>query len=84
MSKTKGAREEKRFLVIGVQFKLKSMVCDRPRSTTPGGRTGKDSKRKGSWAKKSKEKEESKDYVEGTRRGEVLCLRRLAVFSVIK
>ena len=81
MSKTKGAREEKRVQVIGVQFKSKSMVCDRPRSTTPGGRTGKDSKRKGSWAKKSKEKEESKDYVEGTRRGEVLCLRRLGILG---
>ena len=81
MSKTKGAREEKRFLVIGVQFKLKSMVCDRPRSTTPGGRTEKDSKRKGSWARKSKEKEERKDYVEGTRRGEVLCLRRLGILG---
>ena len=72
--------------VIVVRFKLKinNMVFYRPRSTTPGGRTKKDRKRKGSWARKSKRREEREDYVEGTRRGEVLCLRRLAVFSVIK
>ena len=84
MSRMKGAREEKMLQVISVRFKLKSMVFYRPRSTTPGGRTEKDRKRKGSWARKSKRWEERKDYVEGTRRGEVLCLRRLAVFTVIK
>ena len=83
MSRTKGARKEKMLQVIVVRFKLKIMVFCRPLSTTPGGRTKKaqHKKRKGSWARKSKRREERKDYVEGTRRGEVLCLRRLGILG---